>query len=83
MDVQSDLAYFEEILGSFCVKLLGSLLSCNLRFLDFAVSALNSLKEGIYEDPLAVLSAWNTVDSDPCDWSGIGCSETRDHVIKM
>ncbi|KAJ9706540.1 hypothetical protein PVL29_001825 [Vitis rotundifolia] len=56
--------------------------SCDA-FASNEVSALNTLKEGIYEDPLAVLSTWNTVDSDPCDWSGITCSEARDHVIKI
>ena len=35
------------------------------------VSALNSLKEAIHEDPQAVLSTCNTVQSNPCDWSGI------------
>ena len=75
MDVQSHLAYFEKTLGFFFfVRLLRSLLSCNLcllGILDFGVSALNSLKEGIYVDPLVVLSTWNTVHSNPCDWSSI------------
>ena len=77
MDVQSHLAYFEKILGFLFfifVRLLRSLRSCNLcllGILDFGVSALNSLKEGINEDPLEVLSTWNTVHSNPCDWSGI------------
>ena len=75
MDVQSHLAYFEKILGFFFfVRLLRSLRSCNLcllGILDFGVSALNSLKKSINEDPLAVLSTWNTVHSNPCDWSGI------------
>ncbi|XP_050375918.1 probable LRR receptor-like serine/threonine-protein kinase At1g63430 [Argentina anserina] len=45
--------------------------------------ALTTFKEAIYEDPHMVLSDWNSLDSDPCAWSGITCSMTRDHVIKI
>ncbi|KAM0046140.1 putative non-specific serine/threonine protein kinase [Helianthus debilis subsp. tardiflorus] len=38
------------------------------------VHALNSFKEGIYEDPSLVLSDWNIFDSDPCNWVGVTCS---------
>ncbi|KAK2998147.1 hypothetical protein RJ639_026600 [Escallonia herrerae] len=33
------------------------------------VYALSSFKEAIYEDPLLVLSNWNSIEADPCDWS--------------
>ena len=47
------------------------------------VKALTAFKEAIYEDPHLVLSQWNTLDSDPCDWFGVSCSPARDHVIKL
>ncbi|XP_049355827.1 probable LRR receptor-like serine/threonine-protein kinase At1g63430 [Solanum verrucosum] len=47
------------------------------------VHALNNFREAIYEDPHLVFSNWNTLDSDPCGWSGIFCSTARDHVIKI
>lgn len=47
------------------------------------VSALTNFKEAIYEDPHLVLSNWNSLDADPCAWSGITCSMARDHVIKI
>ncbi|KAL5747469.1 hypothetical protein ACOSP7_024469 [Xanthoceras sorbifolium] len=47
------------------------------------VGALTAFKEAIYEDPHLVLSNWNALDADPCDWSGISCSVARDHVIKI
>lgn len=37
----------------------------------------------MYEDPQLVLSNWNALDPDPCDWDGISCSMARDHVIMM
>ena len=49
----------------------------------FAVSALLIFKEAIYEDPHMVLSNWNTIDSDRCEWDGIACDGARDHVKKM
>lgn len=39
-----------------------------------AVHALNSFKQSIFEDPLLVLSNWNSFDSDPCNWFGVTCS---------
>lgn len=47
------------------------------------VSALSNFKEAIYDDPSLVLSNWNTVDSDPCDWNGVSCNTARDHVVKL
>ncbi|CAI8619410.1 unnamed protein product [Vicia faba] len=47
------------------------------------VLALKTFKEAVYEDPHKVLSNWNTLDSDPCDWNGVSCTGTRDHVIKL
>ncbi|KAK2989084.1 hypothetical protein RJ640_018873, partial [Escallonia rubra] len=44
---------------------------------------LSSFKEAIYEDPLLVLSNWNSIEADPCDWSGISCSMNGDHVVKI
>ncbi|KAI7746723.1 hypothetical protein M8C21_012766 [Ambrosia artemisiifolia] len=38
------------------------------------VHALMSFKENIIEDPLLVLTNWNGLDSDPCDWRGVTCS---------
>ncbi|GAV57930.1 LRR_1 domain-containing protein/Pkinase_Tyr domain-containing protein/LRRNT_2 domain-containing protein [Cephalotus follicularis] len=52
-------------------------------FSSIDVWALTTFKEAIYEDPLLVLSNWNPLDADPCDWSGISCSVVRDHVIKI
>ncbi|XP_028065234.1 probable LRR receptor-like serine/threonine-protein kinase At1g63430 isoform X2 [Camellia sinensis] len=45
--------------------------------------ALSAFKEAINEDPLLVLSNWNTLDENPCDWSGISCSVAQDHVLKI
>ncbi|KAG2410769.1 LRR receptor-like serine/threonine-protein [Vigna angularis] len=47
------------------------------------VSALRRFKEAVYEDPHKALSNWNTLESDPCDWNGVSCTATRDHVIKL
>ena len=47
------------------------------------VEALTTFKEGIYEDPLLVLSNWNALDPDPCEWPGISCNGAREHVIKL
>ncbi|KAL4602788.1 hypothetical protein ACB092_10G079100 [Castanea dentata] len=52
-------------------------------FPSYEVEALTTFKEGIYEDPLLVLSNWNALDPDPCEWSGISCNSDRDHVIKL
>ncbi|GFP85138.1 probable LRR receptor-like serine/threonine-protein kinase at1g63430, partial [Phtheirospermum japonicum] len=48
-----------------------------------SVDALISFKKAIIEDPFLVLSNWNTVDSNPCRWSGVSCSMARDHVLKL
>ncbi|MBA0762073.1 hypothetical protein Gotri_024626 [Gossypium trilobum] len=45
--------------------------------------ALTTFKEDIYEDPHLVLSNWNVLDSDPCEWFGITCNKERQHVIKI
>ncbi|KAK6137440.1 hypothetical protein DH2020_028797 [Rehmannia glutinosa] len=37
----------------------------------------------IFEDPLLVLSNWNPLDSDPCNWYGVYCSMAGDHVLKL
>ncbi|KAF3516572.1 hypothetical protein DY000_02061060 [Brassica cretica] len=47
------------------------------------VEALRRLKEAMYKDPLLVMSNWNVSDSDPCDWKGIKCSPSKDHIIKI
>ena len=47
------------------------------------MEALRRLKEAMYKDPLLVMSNWNVSDSDPCDWKGIKCSPSKDHIIKM
>lgn len=52
--------------------------------LDFViVEALTAFKRAIFEDPLLVLSNWNPLVSDPCNWSGVYCSNAGDHVVKM
>ncbi|XP_059645626.1 probable LRR receptor-like serine/threonine-protein kinase At1g63430 [Cornus florida] len=62
---------------------LGVFLAASDAFASNEVYALNTFKEAIYEDPLLVLSNWNVLDSDPCDWFGISCSIARDRVIKL
>jgi hypothetical protein len=52
-------------------------------FASNEVQALRRFKEAIYEDPLLVMSNWNDPNSDPCDWTGIYCSPSKDHVIKI
>nr|XP_043628187.1 probable LRR receptor-like serine/threonine-protein kinase At1g63430 [Erigeron canadensis] len=41
------------------------------------VHALSKFKEAIFDDPLLALSNWNTLDSDPCNWVGVSCSENQ------
>ncbi|KAK4435309.1 putative LRR receptor-like serine/threonine-protein kinase [Sesamum alatum] len=62
---------------------LGLFLADSFAFPKNEVEALNSFKRAIFEDPLLVLSNWNPLDSDPCNWSGISCSMAGDHVIKL
>lgn len=38
------------------------------------VHALAMFKEAIFDDPKLVLSSWNVLDSDPCNWVGVSCS---------
>ncbi|KAK7251292.1 hypothetical protein RIF29_34349 [Crotalaria pallida] len=47
------------------------------------VYALKAFKEAVYEDPHLVLSNWNTLVSDPCEWNGVSCTAAGDHVIKI
>lgn len=47
------------------------------------VFVLTTFKEAIYEDPYLVLSDWNALDADPCDWFGISCSFAKDHIVKI
>ncbi|KAM0834495.1 hypothetical protein ACQ4PT_063574 [Festuca glaucescens] len=42
------------------------------------VAALLVFKRNIYEDPLALLSDWNSSDTVPCLWSGVSCSPPLD-----
>lgn len=50
---------------------------------NYAVWALITFKEAIFEDPILVMSNWNAIDADPCEWPGVSCSVARDHVVKM
>ncbi|KAL8141649.1 hypothetical protein V2J09_014681 [Rumex salicifolius] len=52
-------------------------------FVSEEVWALNNFKEAIYEDPFLVISSWNGLDPDPCQWSGVFCSVAKDHVVKL
>ncbi|KAF8379486.1 hypothetical protein HHK36_028921 [Tetracentron sinense] len=56
--------------------------SCD-SFASYEVGALTAFKEAIFEDPFLVLSNWNALDADPCNWSSVSCSLKRDHVIKL
>lgn len=56
--------------------------SCH-SFNSSEVKALLAFKESIYDDPFSILSNWNALDADPCSWSGIQCSQTRDHVVAL
>ncbi|KAK1408295.1 hypothetical protein QVD17_39945 [Tagetes erecta] len=53
---------------------LGFLLPAYEAFQSIEVHALTSFKEAIFDDPLLVLSNWNSFDSDPCNWRGVTCS---------
>uniref|UniRef100_M4EFS7 Leucine-rich repeat-containing N-terminal plant-type domain-containing protein n=1 Tax=Brassica campestris TaxID=3711 RepID=M4EFS7_BRACM len=52
-------------------------------FASNEVGALRRFKEAIYEDPLLVMSNWNDPNSHPCSWTGVTCSPSKDHVIKI
>ncbi|XP_010255429.1 PREDICTED: probable LRR receptor-like serine/threonine-protein kinase At1g63430 isoform X2 [Nelumbo nucifera] len=74
-----------KLFGSFLILLVVSGVifgSCN-SLASNEVSALMAFRETIYEDPFMLLSSWNSLDKDPCNWSGISCSQYRDHVIKI
>ncbi|KAL4570800.1 hypothetical protein LXL04_026463 [Taraxacum kok-saghyz] len=60
---------------------LGLFLATSNAVLPTEVHALTVFKEAIFDDPLFVLSNWNGLDSDPCNWVGVYCSE--DHVRKV
>ncbi|CAN8245369.1 unnamed protein product [Cochlearia groenlandica] len=62
---------------------LGLFFVCCDGFAPNEVGALRRFKEAIYEDPSLVMSNWNDPDSDPCAWTGINCSPTKDHVVKI
>ncbi|CAH8390795.1 unnamed protein product [Eruca vesicaria subsp. sativa] len=47
------------------------------------VEALRRLKEAMYKDPLLVMSNWDDPSSDPCDWNGVKCFPSKDHIIKL
>ncbi|KAH7691777.1 Non-specific serine/threonine protein kinase protein [Dioscorea alata] len=51
--------------------------------LNNEVSALIAFKRAIFEDPLRVLSDWNVIDGNPCNWTGIYCSRTLNRVITL
>jgi hypothetical protein len=48
-----------------------------------AVAALLAFKRDIYEDPLAMLSDWNSSDTVPCQWSGVSCSPLDGRVVTL
>ncbi|XP_076947427.1 putative LRR receptor-like serine/threonine-protein kinase At1g63430 [Bidens hawaiensis] len=60
---------------------LGLLLPVYESVQSIEVDALNSFKEGIFEDPLLVLRNWNDIDEDPCNWFGVTCSANL--VVKL
>ncbi|KAL7610607.1 hypothetical protein Lser_V15G09855 [Lactuca serriola] len=60
---------------------LGLFLATSDAVLPTEVHALTVFKEAIFDDPLLVLSNWNGLDSDPCNWVGVYCSD--DHVRKV
>ncbi|KAI3501262.1 hypothetical protein L1887_29126 [Cichorium endivia] len=63
-----------------CVT-LGLFLATSDAVLPTEVHALTVFKEAIFDDPLLILSNWNGLDSDPCNWVGVYCSD--DHVRKV
>ncbi|OVA13176.1 Protein kinase domain [Macleaya cordata] len=63
--------------------ILGALFVSSDSVASNEVWALTAFKEAIYEDPFMVLSNWDALDADPCDWTGISCSPGRDHVTTL
>ncbi|GMH09406.1 hypothetical protein Nepgr_011247 [Nepenthes gracilis] len=57
-------------------------LTCD-SFVSNEVWALTTFKEAIFEDPYLVLSSWNSLDPNPCQWSGVFCSMAKDHVLQL
>ncbi|KAJ0967210.1 hypothetical protein J5N97_024127 [Dioscorea zingiberensis] len=47
------------------------------------ILALEAFKRSIFEDPLSVLSDWNTFDEDPCGWSAVTCSSPQNRVVTL
>nr|KAJ0219287.1 hypothetical protein LSAT_V11C300104170 [Lactuca sativa] len=58
---------------------LGLFLATSDAVLPTEVHALTVFKEAIFDDPLLVLSNWNGLDSDPCNWVGVYCSDDHKH----
>ncbi|KAJ8766139.1 hypothetical protein K2173_021656 [Erythroxylum novogranatense] len=79
--VAEKMSYFAS-LQLFCAISLVLFLKCD-SFPKDEVWALTSFKEAIYEDPRLVLTNWNALDADPCDWAGVSCSSARDHVMTI
>jgi hypothetical protein len=48
-----------------------------------AVAALLAFKRDIYGDPLAMLSDWNSNDTEPCLWTGVSCSLVDGRVVTL
>ncbi|KAK9121314.1 hypothetical protein Syun_018931 [Stephania yunnanensis] len=57
-------------------------ISCD-SFMPNEVSVLSAFKEAIYDDPFLVLSNWNALDANPCNWTGVWCSPARDRVLTL
>lgn len=71
-------SFFQLLLMS-----LGFILVACDGFATNELYALTAFKQAIFEDPLLALSNWNSLDTDPCNWSGISCSMSQDHVLKI
>ncbi|CAN6229005.1 unnamed protein product [Urochloa humidicola] len=65
------------------VSILCLLLVRNSESISDDVAALLAFKRAIYEDPLSMLSDWNSRDKDPCTWSGVGCSAFNSRVVTL
>ncbi|KAH0457205.1 hypothetical protein IEQ34_015112 [Dendrobium chrysotoxum] len=50
--------------------------------LEEEIAALRAFKLAISEDPLRKLSDWSS-SGDPCSWSGIKCSDSKNSVISL
>ncbi|KAH7690654.1 Non-specific serine/threonine protein kinase protein [Dioscorea alata] len=47
------------------------------------ILALGAFKRSIFEDPLSVLSDWNSFDENPCGWSGVTCLKPQNRVVNL